>query len=216
MSETRVLVAGGGIGGLCAAIALRRLGVAVEVAERMGGFRPVGAGITLQPNAMAVLEALGVDIPADEGFPLGGVALVDHRGRPLVAGAPAAGLATTSLNVRRAALHDALLKAVGDTPIHLGREVVRVRETSGRLEVGFTDGDGGVWDLVIGADGLRSRVRDSLLGADATRLRHSGQTCWRFSVDAPDLATDRAVERWGDRRRLGVVPLSRGGTYVYA
>lgn len=67
---TRVLVVGAGIGGLTAAIALGRHGVHVDVAEQALEFRPVGAGISLGPNAIAVLDSLGVVFGPDDGCPM--------------------------------------------------------------------------------------------------------------------------------------------------
>lgn len=108
----RVLIVGAGIGGLTAAITLERLGVAVEIVERAPSFRALGAGITIQPNATAVLDALGVTLPADDVWPMGKVAMLDARGRPLAANDDVSeGSPFPSYSVRRPDLHEALRAA---------------------------------------------------------------------------------------------------------
>lgn len=214
--QPRTLIVGAGIGGLTCAVALRRQGFHVEVVERAPTFAPVGAGITIQVNASAVLRALGINFSEHDACSIGQVAMLDPQGRPLVQGDPGTGLPEfPSLNIRRPDLHRVLAEACGDTPIHLGRPVRSVTPSGDRVEVSFEDGEPSSWDLVVGADGIHSAVRRSILDPEACTPRYSGQTCWRFVVEAPDLVPEITVERWSPGRRVGVVPLSRGGIYVY-
>ncbi|MCA9634889.1 MAG: FAD-dependent monooxygenase [Myxococcales bacterium] len=213
----RVLIVGAGIGGLTAAITLERLGVAVEIVERAPSFRALGAGITIQPNATAVLDALGVTLPADDVWPMGKVAMLDARGRPLAANDDVSeGSPFPSYSVRRPDLHEALRAAASGVELRLGVEVVGVRPRPGEgVEVELASGARERWDLVIGADGVHSTVRAAIAPPESRRLRYSGQTCWRLSIDAPDLVPETTIERWIPGRRIGVVPLSRGGIYVF-
>lgn len=216
MRTVSVLIVGAGIGGLTAAIALARRGVEASVIERAPTFAPAGAGITLQPNATAVLAALGVAFDPADVLPMGEVAMVDARGRNLIGGAPARGTdAFPSLNIRRSDLHTALLAACGRARVRLGVELAALEPRADAVRVRLSDGSEADWDLVIGADGLRSAVRRAILPPEQCEPRYTGQTCWRLQLEAPDLAPTISVERWTPGRRIGVIPLSRGGIYVY-
>src|SRR5690606_18095875 len=163
-----------------------------------------------------ILDAIGVRFAADEVLPMGDVAMLDARGRPLIeGGAIAREFPFPSFNIRRPDLHRALLRALDGVEVQLGRAVVDARELDGGVEVELDDGERGRWDLVIAADGIHSVLRRVVLGDRDPPLRYAGQTCWRFTIEAPDLVPDVTIERWTPGRRIGVVPLSRGGIYVY-
>ena len=209
-----VLIVGGGIAGLTCAVALRQAGRSCRVVERTTEFSEAGAGITIQPNAHSVLDALGVDLPADDVCSIGEVAMLDAKGRPLIAGVVELPDNThPSINIRRADLHRALLRAAGD--VELGKSVVGMREDDDGVELEFEDGEVSRRGTVVAADGFRSFIRRELLGEQASALRYSGQSCWRFLVEAPQLAPTTTIERWRPGHRIGLVPLSRGGIYVY-
>lgn len=214
MNGPSVLIVGAGIAGLTTAIALAGRGVAVEVVERASDFAPAGAGITLQPNATAVLAALGVALDPADVLPMGEVAMVDARGRPLLQGAPDSEV-SPSVNIRRMDLHRALLAASGRERVRFGAGVIALDDEGDAVRARLADGSEGRWDLVIGADGVHSQVRRAILPTAACEPRYTGQTCWRLLVEAPDLAPRVSVERWTPGRRIGVIPLSRGGIYVY-
>jgi len=216
----RILIVGGGIGGLTAAIALIRGGHTVEVVEQSPVLAAVGAGITIQANATAVFDALGIELLAEDIGPIGYFEMINGAGKRLMSGDPAdADVDFPSINIHRADLQSTLvgcLEARGGA-LQLGRKVVSVTPLPDgeQVEVEFADGETGRWDLVVGFDGLYSAVRASLLGADSMTLRYAEQTCWRFAFEAPDLIPDITVERWSTQRRIGMVPLSRGRIYVY-
>jgi len=212
----RTLVVGGGIAGLTAAAALARRGAEVAVAERAPSFEPVGAGITIQANATAVLRSLDIELPAEDVVPIGSVEVVDEGGRPLTRGNPdEIRVDPPSLNVHRADLHEALLAACKGLPLEKDREVTGLDADPSGVEVRFRDGGSERFELVVGADGIDSAVRLDLTRGSRDELRYSGQTCWRFAVKAPDLVPELTVERWSPGRRAGIVPLSRGRIYVY-
>lgn len=212
----RVLIVGGGIGGLCLAVGLRSRGADVTVVERAPDWSPVGAGITLQPNATAVLGALGVSVPAEDQAALTGGAVVDGAGHPLVSGdlEPARAGLPPAWTLHRADLHRALLAAAEGVTLRLGVGIEALEDGAESVRVRLSDGETADWAHVIGADGIHSTVRRLLLGEAACRLRYSGQTCWRFAI-ASDLPRTSAIEVWVPGRRAGIVPLSRGRFYVY-
>ncbi len=212
----RTLIVGGGIAGLTAAVALRQIGVPVEVVEQTPAFAVVGSGLTIQANAHAVLSALGIRLPEEDQVSIGQVTMLSERGEALVSGdVRQIMLDPPSINVHRADLHRGLLAAAASVPLRPGSAVVDVRPEGDEVEVAFADGTSGRWGLVIGADGAGSAVRRALLGEAACRTRYSGQTCWRFAAEVPDLWPETTVEQWAVGRRMGVVPLSRGRVYVY-
>jgi 2-polyprenyl-6-methoxyphenol hydroxylase-like FAD-dependent oxidoreductase len=188
----------------------------VRVVEQAPSFSPVGAGITIQANATAVLDALGIEVPAEDVIPIGSVEVVDSQGRVLTQGDPDQILPEPpSINIHRADLHRALLSACDGIPLQTGRGVRRVSPDANGVEVAFEDRSSERYDLLIGADGLHSAVRRSIIDSAEPPPRYAGQTCWRFALDAAELVPTRSVERWGPGRRAGVIPLSRGRVYVY-
>jgi len=200
---TRVAIVGGGIGGLTVARALCQRGAAVSVFERREELPTVGAGIILGPNALAVLEALGLgEALRGAGHPLSGLVLTDARGRTLQR------VEHTGLGAsfRRGELLSILAQGLS---VRFGSALDEVEQVGDRVRIAGVEGS---WDWLIGADGIRSATRSSL--GRAARSRYSGQTCWRFV--APTGLDERrwAEERWGTDRRVGLVPL-REGTYCY-
>jgi len=216
MIENGVLIVGGGIAGLATAAGLARAGIPCEIVERAEAWAPVGAGIVLGVNAMRVIRELGIeDAVAATGARLGRGAITDHRGRVL-------GITDFSLlepefgptiALHRAALHEALLSAAGGVPVSLGTSVEKLETHAGHVDVRLTDGRSGRFGLVVGADGLRSRVRELCFGED--RIVYSGYTCWRLVVRAPFEAIEMR-EMWGRGKRFGLVPLGDGRVYCFA
>ncbi len=214
----RVLVVGGGIAGLALAACLQRQGRSVEVVERAEAWRPLGAGIVLQWNAMAVLRLLGLEesIRA-RGVRLVDGALADQRGGVL------GKLTLEKVNERygvpygihRAALHDVLLEACEGVLIRMGETVEAFTQKGEEVDVVFASGDRGTYDLVVGADGLHSKVRSLLWPQTAMSPQYAGYVCWRF-VCENRVGRREMTEMLGRGRRFGIVPLGDNKLYVFA
>ncbi len=217
-SETRVLVAGGGIGGLTLAVALRRAGMQVTVLERAPEWRPLGAGITVQMNAMLALRGLGLDEKvAAEGERVRTSAVLDAAGRTL-SGMPFAALeeevGVPSICIHRARLHGVLLEAAGAENVRLGAGVQSYEERGEKIAARLSDGSELEGDLLVGADGLRSVVRAQLLGESP--LRYSGYTSWRGVCRNEGLVAEGHVtESWGAGARFGIVPIGHDEVYWF-
>lgn len=214
MQTSNILVVGGGIGGLTAAHALRSAGFAVTLVEKAPAFAPVGAGIILAANAASILEALGI-APESVGKPMAGLHLQTASGAMLHA-AEMDSLPqryATSFALHRADLHALLLAGLEDVPMHMGTTVTAVEAYPDGVSVALSDGSQATWDLVLGADGIHSRVRALLYGTDEPALAYSGYSCWRFVCPNPGI--DAASEVWGRGQRVGLVPLTRERLYVF-
>jgi 2-polyprenyl-6-methoxyphenol hydroxylase-like FAD-dependent oxidoreductase len=204
----RAIVVGGGIGGLSAAVALQHAGHEVAVFERAATIAPVGAALSLPPNALKALEALGV---ADEVRARGGTGekrlILTWRGKVL-SEEPWGGLA-----VRRADLHEILLAASG-TELTLGTRFVGFDQDSAGVTVRFEHGREERGDVLVGADGLHSEVRAQLLGRE--RPRYSGTTSWRAIGAFEHPILRNITETWGPGRRIGIQALNAGRVFWFA
>ena len=183
MAIKRAIVAGAGMGGLSAAIALRDAGFDVVVFERMKRFLDVGA-FSLWTNAMLALKKLGVaDAVTARGAALTSMEIRNSRGRLLKTfplgeigrrcGAPTVG-------VHRADLQAALAERLGKDLVQFGAECVGFEEHGSHVVARLADGRTEQADLLIGADGIQSKIRVQLLGDEPPH--YPGFTCWRSAT----------------------------------
>lgn len=216
MKIERVLVVGGGIAGLAIAGGLTRAGIRCVVAEQTRTWSPVGAGIVLNVNAMAALGRLGLaEGVKNRGFRLSRGAITNRHGRDLARtdfGLLDAEFGPT-LSIHRAELHHALLGGASDSQILLDTTVERLVQHPDAVVAQLSNGQEERFDLVIGADGIGSRVRELTFGKVPTE--YSGYTCWRFVVEAP-LEQSTLCEMWGRGKRFGVVPIGKNQFYIFA
>jgi 2-polyprenyl-6-methoxyphenol hydroxylase-like FAD-dependent oxidoreductase len=214
----RAIIIGGGIGGLTAAIALRRAGIEVAVYERAAEIKEVGAALILWPNALKAFALLGLAAAVRSvSQPSGGAVLLTRRGERLLEGIPRRLLESQfgepAVAVHRAELLALLYQAVGAGVVHLGARCVACRQDRTGVTALLADGRAVAGDLLIGADGIRSIIRDQLRGD--TPLRYAGYTAWRGVVSF-QLEQDHWFEAWGPGARFGAGALPHGRVYWYA
>ncbi|MEO0603337.1 MAG: FAD-dependent monooxygenase, partial [Myxococcota bacterium] len=181
----------------------------VEVLERAPTVRPVGAGLTLQSNAMRMLDALGLGEAVEAaGWPLTNARVARTDGSTLASlvGDPRA---RTGVAIHRGALSRLLVEALPEGVVHVGAGVTEVWP-DGR--VALADGTERRFDAVVGADGIHSVTRRCVVGGPSV-LRYSGYTCWRGLAQIR--AREGLAERWGRGRRFGTVPLGGPGAPTY-
>lgn len=208
----RLEIAGAGLAGLTAAAAFARSGWNVRVHERGDELREIGAGIFMWENGLRVLEAIG----AFEDATAGGECddyweIRDERLRLLQSGWMMSG--ARLYTILRPTLHQALARAATEA----GAEIVlssRVTHATPDGEIFLQGGEKRQADLVIGADGVNSVVRDSLNLLKKNVDLQDG--CGRFLI--PRLPTDpvrKSLEYWKGGRRIGIVPAGTDRVYIY-
>ncbi|MGH1488128.1 MAG: FAD-dependent monooxygenase [Acidimicrobiales bacterium] len=209
----RVIVVGGGIGGLSLALGLQRRGIAVSVYERASELREIGAGIILQPNGRNGLVDLGVDaaVEAVSSCPIVFHGC-DYATGEVLTSTPSARVAENfglpALAVHRADLHSAILAAVRANDPHAvqaAHEFVSLDQDEGGVTVRFANGATDRACLVVGADGNGSAVRSFVFGSE--RATFNGQVAFRAVLpidDVPAIVRERelAMHRGPDRYLL--------------
>ena len=198
-------IIGGGIGGIAAAVALNRIGIDVSVYERAGQLREVGAGMMLWPNATRVLRELGLlkQVMARSG---GNTHFLVRKSTGKILMSIALGqFEVPAVCMRRADLLSILLGALPNECLHLGREFERLKRLDGRVRLYFKDGQEVEHDAVIGADGIRSRIRAQLFGASNPLYR--GYTVWRglARYEGAAIMAGFNSESWGKGMRFGIL-----------
>jgi 2-polyprenyl-6-methoxyphenol hydroxylase-like FAD-dependent oxidoreductase len=185
MVQRRALVIGGSMSGLLAALMLRRRGWQAAIYERVAGeLAGRGAGIVAQPTLIAHLKALGLDT-GDLGAPIARRQMLDREGRVTSTGHCPQILAAWERVYRL--LRDAFPSA----HYHRGRELASFEQTPRGVVVRFADGGMAEGDVLIGADGLRSSVRQPCL--PATAPLYAGYVAWRAML--PEDALPPAIHR---------------------
>lgn len=215
----KALIVGGGIGGLSAALALRKAGIEVELVEINHAWTVYHVGIVVQGNAIRAMVALGIaDRCIAAGFPYDGLEFRDLHDH-LIAdlhGIPLAGPNYPSdLGLTRPALHEVLSSAVIDAgaKVRLGVTFTELRSSDRKVDVRFTDGTTGEYDVVIGADGVNSKVREHLFG-DALKPSYTGQGVWRYNVPRPPELTRARMCIGLPHGKCGFIPLTQDTGYV--
>ena len=211
----RILVVGAGIAGLGAARALRQRGLAADVVERERAWTHSGAGIYLPGNAARALRALGLESAVAElGSLIMHQRLCDHRGRLLadIDLAELWGDVGPCLALHRADLHQVLASHGDPVVTRMGRPVQRLRQQASTVTVEFGDATADRYDLVIGADGIHSTVRQLAVGDGA--VRPVGRLAWRFVTPCPPEVTTWTA-MLGRHVTFLAVPIGRDQAYCY-
>jgi FAD-dependent urate hydroxylase len=215
----RILIVGGGIAGLTLATALHQRGSSPELVERSPEWPAIGAGIMLQANGLRVLRALGLAAAVEQaGAVVRHWAWCDQQGELLCDTnlVDMWGEVGPCVGIARPALQQVLLAGAADVPYRLGTAVTSLTqdEQNQCVRVGFSDGSGGEYDLVVGADGLGSTVRELVLGTAS--IGYTGVMMWRSLIPtrSPDVI-DTLTILLGEGCLFGQVPMGAGHTYGF-
>lgn len=201
----KIIIAGGGIGGLAAAANLLQAGFDVEVYEQASQFSEVGAGIQVSANGSRVLHALGLEEALkavsvqptayvcrlhDSGDVLQQFSLADHEER----------FGAAYYHIHRGDIHSILVdkvRALKPDAISLNKTAQSCIETDDKVTLKFTDGTEASGDLLIGADGIKSVVRQQVVGPEEPNF--TGQVAWRLLVPTERLPAgymDKIAALW--------------------
>ena len=217
MRELDILIVGGGIGGLTSAIALGRDGHRITIAEKDPEWAVYGVGIIQQANVVRAMSQLGIlDDYVAAGWGFDAVEVFIPTGQrvaviptpKLVEGYPA------NVGIGRRALH----KVLGDraklagADVRLGLTVASLVDDGAGVDVVFSDGSTGRYDIVIGADGLYSATR-VILHPDAASPEFTGQGVWRYNFPRPDGAIN--LMAFEGPVGAGLMPLSETTMYMF-
>lgn len=217
MNELNILIIGGGIGGLTAAIALRRNSHTVTVVEKDPDWSVYGVGIIQQSNvirAMAELDLFEDYLAAGVGFD--NIAIHAPDGTK-VAEIPAPRLTDkypANIGIGRPALH----KVLGDRTVASGANVRlgvvadTITDLGDSVRVEFSDGSSGEFDIVVGADGVYSDTRQAVM-PDAEKPEFTGQSVWRYNFKRP--ADLNSLHVYNGPTGIGLVPISEELMYMY-
>jgi salicylate hydroxylase len=184
--KPRIAIIGGGIGGLTAAAALRARGYEIDVYERAASLSEVGAGIQIGPNGVRVLYEMGFK-PQLDRFAFTNPDFISitydtakYRLTERLSSASIEKYGVPYLTAHRADLYNLLAADVPDANVHAGAVCTGISDQGDIAVARFEDGAEVEADIIIGADGVRSVVRENLWGADEPR--YTGQTCFRCMV----------------------------------
>ncbi|HJV70469.1 FAD-dependent oxidoreductase [Ideonella sp.] len=216
---SRVLIIGGGFSGMAAAIQLRKAGIGVDLVEIDPQWQPLGAGITVGGATLRALETLGVYRQVvEQGCVSDGVDLYTadgHKMAELPTPRPVGSSVAGGAGIMRPVLARILAEATraAGVDVRLGCSFTQLAQDDAGVDVAFTDGSRRRYDLVVGADGVHSKLR-ALLFPEIKPLEYIGQGVWRAVMPRP--AEIVRPRMWfGPHIKLGVNPVSKTHMYMF-
>lgn len=221
--KNNISIIGGGIGGLVTALSFDKLNISYKLYERAAQLEAVGAGIWLSPNALQVLEWINPSLLKeiqDTGNTFNRILVTNHKLTPISDSNQdfvQDKFGYTTMAIHRGALQQILYKYVKQENIKLNKNFEEYSQNSDKsIKINFTDGSFVDTGSIIGADGINSKVRKQLF--PNSKLRYSGQTCWRGISDYTMKSELESVgfTLWGKKLQFGVSKISEGKVYWFA
>ncbi len=212
----KVLIIGGGIGGLSSGIALAKVGCSVEIAELHKEFNVYGVGIIQPANALRALDVLGLaDEAMRRGSPYGMVKMCTASGHPFAeVGVPPIGRLPSHNGISRKILHEILYEEAirQGVVFHMGTTIADMENGDDAVKIVLKNGVTGTYDMVVGSDGVHSKIRSMTLGD--YKARYTGQSVWRYAFKRPpELETGYMF--MGKKTKAGLIPMTADTMYMF-
>lgn len=217
MRDLSILIVGGGIGGLTAAIAFRQRGFTVTLIEKDPAWSPYGVGIIQPGNVLRALNALGIlerYVDAGAGFDFVEVYAPDGTKLARVPSPRLLPAYPANLGISRRALQKVLVEAAHEAGaiVRLGITVDALEDRGACVVLRFSNGSVGTFDLVVGADGLYSQTR-AMVSPETVAPAFAGQAVWRYTL--PSAADLDALHVYNGAIGAGLVPMGKGFMYLF-
>src|SRR5713226_5634608 len=213
----KILIAGGGLGGLTAANALLQNRFQVEVFEKSHELREIGAGVSLWPNATRVLRKLALlDDVLRRGQVITSIQVRTWRGELISETRVVGQFETPGICIHRTDLLSILSENVPSECMHLSEKLESLREHDKAVVVGLSSGRTAEGDVLVGADGIHSRVRALLWGG--TKPVYRGYQAWRgiANLEMKTHPPTTSMEFWGCGKRFGIILIGPDRVFWYA
>ncbi len=219
MKDKKILIIGGGIAGLAIMNRLESIGCKPILVEKAQSIRSDGIGILLGINATYILTKMDlIEKVKNNAIKLSSMIALDKNGNKIVANdlnylEEKSSFATYGIG--REELFKILYESVNHNNVFTSKEVIGVENIENKVKVTYMDNGVEIFDLVVGADGINSIVRTSIVGK--TDFRDAKQGCWRFMVKTPENFNNNSIsEYFGLGKRAGFMPIKDGILYCYA
>lgn len=216
-----IAIIGGGITGLTTALALSKFGIKAKVYEKSPELNEIGAGVWLQPNAMRIMDLIGIKAEIESlGFTINKMEIANKNLVPfkeIKSNVVQDDYGNQTVAIHRGRLQKLLFEKVSDSVV-LGKDYSGFQKQGDQYEISFKDGSTAKADIILGCDGINSKVRKSMPLLANANLRNSGQTCWRgiTKFKLPDHLYSKGLENWGKNVRFGLSQISEEEVYWFA
>jgi len=213
----QAIIIGAGISGLTAAIALQQLGMKVRVYESASSLRTSGTGLSIMANAIAALKTIGVNNVVEAGGQaIRTFEIKNANGKPITSfplDAVGKELGSDNVNIHRQRLHDALLSKIEGNVIELNKSFESYTQTDNNVTVKFADGSTVSADLLLGADGFNSAVRNQLAGE--TEIQPVSYVAWLATtpIKLSQYEPGYVCHYWGQGKRFGLIDIGHSEYY---
>lgn len=212
-STQSIAIVGAGLGGAAAATLLQQAGFKVDIYEQAPEFSRIGAGIHMGPNIMKIFRRMGIEQALsgmgshpDHWFSRDG-ATGDYLSRIALGEFAVKEYGAAYITVHRGDLHALQMSTIAPGTVHFSKCLDKLEETETGVRLSFTDGTTAQADIVIGADGINSKIREELLGAE--KPLYSGWVAHRALISSEvlrkyDLNFENCVKWWSEDRHMMV------------